>query len=289
VLLVSESLMPELVTTAKEAMQRITQARSSGETIGLIPTMGALHDGHLSLVQAAKAECLFTVATIFVNPTQFGPDEDLDQYPRTLEQDMEALAAHDVDFVFSPNASEVYPSGFSTYVDPPDVAKPLEGEYRPGHFRGVCTVVLKLFNLVPADIAYFGEKDYQQLLVIRHMARDLNLPIEIRPCATVREPDGLAMSSRNAYLSDDERRQALALSDSLALANDLVANGETRSASILDEMKRVFKKAGIENIDYIALADPDTLQDVPAITQPTQALVAAHVGNTRLIDNRRIG
>jgi len=281
--------MPKLIHTAEEVRQSITIARASGKTIGLVPTMGALHDGHLSLADAAKSECTFTIATIFVNPTQFAPNEDLAKYPRNLDADMQALARHDVDQVFAPSPAEVYPEGFSTYVDPPEVAKPLEGKCRPGHFRGVCTVVLKLFNLIPADIAYFGEKDYQQLLVIRHMARDLNLPIEIRPCPTLREPDGLAMSSRNVYLNGDERQQALALSNSLAMANDLVGSGVTKSDAILQEMLGVFSNAGVENIDYIALVDPETLQDVPTITGPTQALVAAYVGKTRLIDNRRIG
>ena len=212
------------ITTPAE-IQRESRALSvEGKTVGLVPTMGALHEGHLSLVRRARGECDVVIATIFVNPAQFGPSEDFSRYPRTIERDLELLAAEGCDLVFVPPQEEVYPSDFSTFVEPPAVALPLEGRFRPGHFRGVATVVLKLFNLIPANVAYFGQKDYQQALVIQHMVRDLNLPIKIAVCPIVREPDGLALSSRNRYLSTAEREQALALSRTLQLAEQLVGH-----------------------------------------------------------------
>jgi len=277
------------VMTQPEQMQRaVLELRRSGQRVGLVPTMGALHEGHLSLVRAARGRTDVVVATIFVNPTQFGPREDLAKYPRTLEADLQALSAATCDLVFVPQAADMYPAGFSTFVEPPAVAQPLEGVCRPGHFRGVATVVLKLFNLIPADVACFGQKDYQQLLVIRHLVRDLDLSIEIVPCPTVREPDGLALSSRNRYLSPAERQQALALPLALASAESLVAGGERDSAAIIAAMRNVLTSAGIERIDYVALADPESLAEKPTIDGPAVALIAAYVGTTRLIDNRLI-
>lgn len=258
---------------------------SAGRTIGLVPTMGALHEGHLSLVRRAKAECDAVVATIFVNPAQFGPHEDFDKYPRTLERDLELLGQVGCDLVFAPPKDEMYPAGFSTYVEPPAVAAPLEGVCRPGHFRGVATVVLKLLNLVPADVAYFGQKDYQQSLVIQHMARDLNLPIRIAVCPIVRESDGLALSSRNRYLSSAERQQALALSRGLARAESLVRAGERTAAVIVAALRGELAAAGIERIEYATVADAETLEEVRLLDRPAVALVAAFVGATRLIDN----
>jgi pantoate--beta-alanine ligase len=251
--------------------------------------MGALHEGHLSLVRASVAEGRFTVATIFVNPTQFGPAEDFTRYPRDLDRDRELLALAGAELAFAPDEGEIYPAGFSTFVEPPSVGLPLEGKCRPGHFRGVATVVLKLFNLAQADAAYFGHKDYQQSLVVRRLVADLSVPIEIRVCPTVREPDGLALSSRNAYLSASERRQALALSQSLFAAEELVAGGERRAKAVLEHMKHILGAAGIERIDYVAIADRETLADVSDLSRPAVALVAAHVGKTRLIDNLLIG
>lgn len=262
--------------------------RAAGKTVGLVPTMGALHEGHLSLVRASCQQCDATAVTIFVNPSQFGPADDFDEYPRTLETDLEALSEFDVDLVFAPSTREIYPAGFTTYVEPPEVALPLEGECRPGHFRGVATVVLKLFNVLPADVAFFGHKDYQQSLVIRKMVADLNLPIEIRVCSTVREDDGLALSSRNVYLIASEREQALSLSRSLKLAAKLVRQGELDAKVVLARMRGVIEDAGVSKIDYVALADPDTLAPVKTLDGPVIALVAAHVGQTRLIDNLRI-
>jgi pantoate--beta-alanine ligase len=250
--------------------------------------MGALHDGHASLVRAAKRECDLVVATIFVNPTQFGPKEDFARYPRSMEADLALLGAAGAKLVFTPAVEEIYPPGFSTYVEPPAVAAPLEGRIRPGHFRGVCTVVLKLFQLAPADVAYFGQKDYQQSLVIRRMIEDLNVPIEIRVEPTVREADGLAMSSRNAYLSADERRQAAALSRGLQAARDAFRAGETRAASLKDAVADELDGAGIRAVDYIAICDRSTLAEMDLASNDSIALVAARVGSTRLIDNMEL-
>jgi pantoate--beta-alanine ligase len=247
--------------------------------------MGALHAGHASLVSAARVECDVVVATIFVNPTQFGPHEDFQKYPRTLAADLEVLRDAGADLVFVPEADEIYRPGSSTSVDPPRVALPLEGECRPGHFRGVATVVLKLFLILPADVAYFGAKDYQQTLVVRHMVADLNVPIRVCVCPTVRETDGLALSSRNRYLTADERRQSLALSRGLRAAEALFRAGQ-REARVLEERIRdELSSAGIARIDYAAVADPDSLDRLARVGERAVALIAAHVGTTRLIDN----
>lgn len=286
---VSDDVVPGLVTTAVEFRRAVTAARSDGKSIGLVPTMGALHEGHLSLVRASLDECDQTIVTIFVNPTQFGPHDDLGRYPRTLQGDLDALATCGADLVFAPAGDDMYPDGFSTYVDPPQVAEPLEGQCRPGHFRGVTTVVLKLFNLAQADIAFFGQKDYQQARVIQRMVQDLDLPIKIRVCPTVRESDGLAMSSRNRYLSEEERERSLTLWRSLKLAVQQFAQGEREAEIVTARMRGLFDEANISRIDYVALADPDTLQPVRQLQASTMALVAAYVGDTRLIDNCRIG
>jgi pantoate--beta-alanine ligase len=278
------------VYTSPTAMQAVVAGlRSDGVRVGLVPTMGALHEGHLSLVRAARERADIVVTTIFVNPTQFGPSEDLSRYPRTLDQDLKLLSAEGCNFVFLPTSSDMYPAGFSTYVDPPAVAEPLEGKCRPGHFRGVATIVLKLFNLIPADFACFGQKDFQQLLVIRHMVQDLSLPIEIVACPIVRESDGLAMSSRNRYLSPAEREQALALSRALNRAVDLVASGERNATMVVSQMQQVLATAGVTRIDYVTIADPETLAEKQVLDGPSVALIAAFVGKTRLIDNRMLG
>ncbi len=251
--------------------------------------MGALHEGHLSLVRRSVGECDYTVVTIFVNPTQFGPQEDFSCYPRTMEADLEALGAANADLVFAPSPDQIYPPGFSTYVDPPEVAKPWEGHCRPGHFRGVATVVLKLLNLVSPDIAYFGRKDYQQSRVIQDMVRELDLNVRITVCPTVREHDGLAMSSRNRYLKSQERTRALGLSRALARVADLAHQGDSHAAGLREVMRRTLEENGITKIDYATLVDPETLAEVNRVSDKTIALIAAYVGNTRLIDNRRIG
>jgi len=277
--------IPHLIRTVDALRAVIASHRELGKTIGLVPTMGALHDGHLSLVENSQQECDVTVTTIFVNPTQFGPQEDLDKYPRTLARDLELLAGPPASHVFVPSQEEIYPPGFSTFVDPPAVALPLEGAARPGHFRGVATVVLKLFNLVQPDVAYFGQKDYQQCLVVRRMVEDLGLPISIRMCPIVRDPDGLAMSSRNRYLSPAERGQALAISRALAGARRLFESGQRNAALLRDAIRGDLEQAGLARIDYVEVADPATLAPVDLIEEAAIALIAAHVGKTRLIDN----
>ncbi len=280
---------PQLVNTRDQAYKAVCAAKHAGNIVGVVPTMGALHEGHLSLVRRSVAECAFTAVTIFVNPAQFGPREDLASYPTPLEADLAALRELNVDLVFVPDKDEMYPSDFSTYIDPPKISLPLEGTCRPDHFRGVATVVLKLFNILPADAAYFGEKDYQQLLVIRRIVAELNIPIKVRACPIVREPDGLALSSRNVYLSSREREQALSLSRCLKKAAELVQSGETNAELIREQMRAVLLNGGVDALDYVSLADPETLQEVTQVVGPVRALVAAHLGKTRLIDNCLIG
>ena len=278
-----------VVTAPHDIQAQVLQARRAGQRVGLVPTMGALHEGHLSLVRIARQRAEFVVATIFVNPAQFGPREDFSKYPRTLDPDLQALSAAGCDVVFVPAAGDIYPPDFSTYVEPPAVAQPFEGVCRPGHFRGVATIVLKLFQLIPADMACFGQKDFQQLLVIRRMALDLGVPIEIVACPTLREPDGLAMSSRNRYLSPAERQQALAISRALAAAEQAVHSGERDAGKIATAIRNTLTAAGIDRIDYAAVADAGTLAELKTIAGPAVALIAAYVGATRLIDNRLLG
>ena len=277
--------IPKLITTAAQLREELAAVRREGKRIGLVPTMGALHEGHLSLVRAAKGECGCAVVSIYVNPTQFGPNEDLAKYPRTLEADLKLLAGCGADVVFAPTNDEVYPAGLSTWVEVGAVAEPLEGQCRPGHFRGVATVVLKFFNMVQPDAAYFGQKDFQQAAVIRRMTADLNLPLAIRVCPTVREPDGLAMSSRNRYLSPAARQRALVLWRSLQTAVKLVQEGQRDASRIVARMREMIETAEDARIDYIALVDPDTLQPVGRITGRTLAVLAVKIENTRLIDN----
>lgn len=280
---------PRLVARRDELRRAVAAARKTGAKIGVVPTMGALHAGHLSLVEAARRECDFVIATIFVNPTQFAPTEDFAAYPRDLRRDADLLAPLGADLIFAPNSDEMYRPGHETYVEVGPTAQPLEGTRRPTHFRGVATIVLKLLNLVEADSAYFGEKDYQQTLVVRRMVDDFDLNVEIRVCPIVREPDGLAMSSRNAYLSADERRRALALSQSLELAARRRAEGERSSEKIRGQMLAHLEAAGGVEVEYIAFLAEGTVAPVEQIVGPTRAALAARVGQTRLIDNRLIG
>jgi len=277
-----------VILSPADMQQTVIALRREGRRVAVVPTMGALHEGHLSLVQIARQRADVVVATIFVNPTQFGPSEDLAKYPRTLEADLQALSTAGCNLVFLPSVADIYPPGFSTYVEPPAVAAPWEGACRPGHFRGVATVVLKLFHLVPADVACFGQKDFQQLLVIRRMVEDLAIPIEIIACPTVREADGLAISSRNRYLSAPERQQAAAIPRALDLAERLTTEGERSTATIVGQMDRILSQAGISRIDYVAVADPQTLAEKSVVDGPAVVLIAAYVGTTRLIDNRLI-
>ncbi|KAA5545850.1 pantoate--beta-alanine ligase [Roseiconus nitratireducens] len=269
----------------------VTRLRRDQQTVGLVPTMGALHEGHLSLVAESVQKCDRTVATIFVNPTQFSPGEDLDKYPRTLAEDLRFLEAAGADAVFLPSTETMYPPGFSTMVRPPRVSEPLEGRHRPTHFEGVATVVLKLFNIVPASDAFFGLKDYQQYRVIEAMVRDFNLPIVLHGCEIVREPDGLAMSSRNRYLDPDQRVRARCVPRALRAAEQALSAGERDAEAINRKMQAILDgdddSEGVDAIDYAMLADPITLEPLKTVGDHAVALIAAHVGTTRLIDNLR--
>jgi pantoate--beta-alanine ligase len=267
-----------------EVREAVRDARRRERLIGCVPTMGALHAGHESLIRASRDECGFTAVTIFVNPTQFGPNEDFTRYPRPLEDDLAICRRLEVDLVFTPTVETLYPGGFSTYVDVEPLSRILEGTSRPGHFRGVATVVLKLLNIVAPDRAYLGRKDYQQQLLVRKMCRDLDLDVEIRTCPTVREPDGLALSSRNRYLTADERQTALSLSRSLELAGGRLTGGEQDVRGVAGEMRRLIEMAGARP-NYAIIADPESLEELTVPRQSMVALVAAHVGRTRLIDN----
>ena len=264
----------------------VLHVRRQGATVGFVPTMGALHEGHLSLVRESARRCDQTVVSIFVNPTQFGPDEDLDKYPRTLEPDMEQIKASGATMVFTPPTREMYPAGATTSVDPPAVAIPLEGQFRHGHFAGVATIVLKLFHAIPADVAIFGRKDYQQFKVIEAMVRDLKIAIELVAGETIREPDGLALSSRNRYLSDKDRARALSLSEALDAAESAVATGEMSTAAVETAMQAALQ--AVDAVDYAAVVNSDTLESSESLPANAVALIAARIGGTRLIDNRTL-
>ena len=276
---------PFIARTIDDLRQAITAARRGGRRIGVVPTMGALHEGHLSLVAAAEKECDFVVVTIFVNPTQFGPNEDFSRYPRTWESDLQLLGAHQVDVIFAPETKAMYPDGVATSVKVEGVALPWEGACRPGHFDGVATIVLKLFNLVQPDVAYFGRKDLQQSLVIRQMVRDLDVPVEVSVCPTVRESDGLALSSRNRYLSREERLAARALSRALRRGAELVQQGTRNASRVLAVMHDDIAQSPLVRLEYLAIVDPRTMSEVAELDTLAYAIVAARVGNTRLIDN----
>ena len=277
------------ITSAEQTRRLVEQAQAAGETVGFVPTMGALHEGHLSLVDASQSECDRTVVSIFVNPTQFAPTEDIEQYPRPLDRDLELLEERGVWLAFVPTAEEIYPPGFDSVVDVGEVAKPLEGTQRPTHFRGVATVVLKLFQIVPADRAYFGRKDYQQSLVVQQLVEDFHLPVQLRICPIVREADGLAMSSRNAYLDGDQRQRAAALWQALLLAERQYVAGETNCDALKAQMESLLADAKVDSVEYIAFLKAGTMNEVDTINGPTTIAMAARVGGTRLIDNHTIG
>lgn len=276
--------------TPDEARRFVWQTRCDGRTVGLVPTMGALHQGHLSLVRLSRRQCDETIVTIFVNPAQFGPSEDLGRYPRTLDADRRLLAAEGVSALFVPATETMYPSGFSTYIEPPEVAAPWEGVCRPGHFRGVATVVLKLLHALPATHVFFGRKDYQQWKVIEAMVRDLDVGVEVIAGETVREADGLAMSSRNRYLSREDRQRALRISQALGQVQRAVAGGQRDVAALQKDLHQQLSSpgeppGGVDTIDYAVIADAETLTPLATLDRPAVALVAAVVGKTRLIDN----
>jgi pantoate--beta-alanine ligase len=254
-------------------------------TVGLVPTMGALHAGHLSLVEAARRENDRVVVSVFVNPTQFGPREDFARYPRDLEKDAALLARAGADALFAPSVDAVYPPGSETTVDVGSVAAPLEGERRPGHFRGVATVVLKLLGIARPDRAYFGEKDAQQLAVVRRLVADLNVPVDVRACPIVREPDGLALSSRNGYLSPPEREAATVLSRALRAAREAWQAGERRGDALRQAMRSVLEREPLARVDYASVADPASFREIEVASGPVRLLLAVHVGPTRLVDN----
>jgi pantoate--beta-alanine ligase len=272
-------------TTIEDTHASSRTARRAGQTIGLVPTMGALHAGHLSLVRRAKAESGFVVVSIFVNPLQFGPSEDFSRYPRAFEADRTLLEREGVDLMFAPSEAEMYPKEAVTRVNVDSLSERLDGKSRPGHFRGVATVVLKLFHIVEPDVAIFGQKDAAQVAIIRRMVRDLNLPVEIVVCPIVREPDGLALSSRNAYLEPGQRRQALVLSRALRRAQELFLLGERRAECLEDAARKVLAEEPGVQLDYLSMVDPDSLEPVDDAGPGTLVAVAAYVGTTRLIDN----
>lgn len=264
----------------------IRQAKEKRKIIGFIPTMGALHLGHLSLIREARKDTDFVVVSIFVNPIQFVPGEDYRKYPRNFKKDNYFLKKEGVDLVFYPTPKIMYPQGFSTYVEETSLSEPLCGESRPGHFRGVCTVVAKLFNIIQPDVSYFGEKDYQQAQVIKRMVRDLNFPLKVKVCPTVRETDGLAMSSRNFYLNQRERKEATCLYQSLLLARRLIKKGEKDSKKIKKAMRNlILRTAPSAKIDYIEIVDPVSLRKVSVVNKRVLVAVAVYVGRARLIDN----
>jgi pantoate--beta-alanine ligase len=275
-------LVLKTIAETRIACKRI---RGAGKTLGLVPTMGALHEGHLSLVRAAQANCDAVAVSIFVNPTQFGPKEDFAAYPRTFDEDCKILAAAGVEVVFAPSAEEMYPPGSSTFVEVQGLSDRLDGASRPGHFRGVATVVAKLLNIFDPDHAYFGQKDAAQVAVLRKMVRDLRFPVQLDVCPTVREPDGLAMSSRNRNLSAEERRQALVLSRALLAVQQQVVGGEHDPGKLLAGALLVLAGEPAVQVDYFRIVDPDTLEDVTAVRSGALVAVAARVGATRLIDN----
>ncbi len=275
----------KICSTITETRAACRGARASRQRLGLVPTMGALHEGHLSLVRAAKAQCDAVAVSIFVNPTQFGPTEDLSKYPRQLDQDCRLLEKEGVEIVFAPPVEEIYPRGAVTWVLVEGLSERLDGRSRPGHFRGVTTIVAKLFHIIEPEVAFFGQKDAAQLAVIRRMVRDLNFPVEIVACPIVREPDGLAMSSRNAYLNGEERVRALVLQRALQEARNQFHGGERIAAKLISAAKEVFAREPQVRLDYFEIVDPETLDAVERISRETLVAVAAYVGSTRLIDN----
>lgn len=275
----------KLAKTINSIKSIVKTARRAGKKIGLVPTMGALHIGHISLIKAAKKKCDFVVVSIFVNPTQFGPNEDFNKYPRPIKADSEICRKAGVDAVFAPEAKQMYPSRNLAWVDVEKITAPLCGKSRPGHFRGVATVCTKLFNIVESDVAFFGQKDAQQVAVIQQMVLDLNMPLKIIVCPTVREPDGLAVSSRNQYLNAQDRLDAAYVYKSLQRCRELFESGVTNTSKIIAQIKKVLQQKSSIKIEYISIVDAKTLEDIDRITGNTLVAVAVRLGQTRLIDN----
>lgn len=275
----------EILKTINEVRTAVGKARSEDKTIGFVPTMGSLHRGHVSLIEAAKNKCDFVVVSIFVNPTQFGPSEDMDKYPRDMAGDSEKCRQAGVDIIFAPELSEMYPDKLISWVDVEKLTDRLCGQSRAGHFRGVTTVCAKLFNIVLPEIAFFGQKDAQQSIVIKRMVKDLNMPLSIEVCPTVREKSGLAISSRNQYLSDDEKKDAALVYASLQKCEDLVREGVTNSEQLIEAMIVKLAESPCIVVEYINIVDIESIEDVADVTEQALVAVAVRLGNTRLIDN----
>ena len=276
----------QVAESVRDVRAAVAAAKQAGHAVGFVPTMGALHAGHVSLIERARAECGFVVVSIFVNPTQFGPNEDFSKYPRPRERDLELCSNAGADLVFYPTAETMYPPGYRTFVEVSGLSDVLEGKIRPGHFRGVATVVTKLFLIALADKAYFGQKDYQQQLLIRVMTRELNIPTEIVTCPTLRDPDGLAMSSRNAYLTPAERQAGLSLSRALQLAERLLVEGGRDVRRLEEAMCSLVEATPGAKLDYAVIVHPETLNELTVAEPEMVALIAARFGSTRLIDNQ---
>lgn len=280
--------MAIVVTDVGAMRQMAGRHRVKGERIGVVPTMGFLHQGHLKLIEMARKHADVVITTIFVNPAQFGPSEDFNRYPRDLDRDTALASDAGTDYVFAPETQEIYPSGYQTYVDVQRLTEALEGKSRPGHFRGVATVVVKLFNITSPHLAVFGQKDAQQVMVVRQMIRDLNFDIELIVCPIVREPDGLAMSSRNSYLSKEQRLQAPVLFKALKLAEDLIRGGERNPAAVIERVKEAITRNSTGIIDYVSIADAVTLEELGVCRGSMLVSLATRFGSTRLIDNTTI-
>ncbi len=273
------------VRTVTEMKDIVGELKEDGKCIGLVPTMGYFHEGHLSLIREARKKCDALIVSIFVNPTQFGPGEDYERYPRDLRKDEAAAEKEKVDFIFSPSVPEMYPSGYSTFVEVEDLGKVMCGKNRPTHFRGVTTVVAKLFNLIQPDIAYFGQKDAQQAVIIKKMVSDLNMGVGIHVCPIVREEDGIAMSSRNTYLNEEERKTATVLHRALLKAKDVIIKGKKNADEIREEITRMIESEKLARIDYIAIVDSENLQEIHSVEKELLIAIAVWIGKTRLIDN----
>ncbi|TCW42238.1 pantoate--beta-alanine ligase [Thermohydrogenium kirishiense] len=274
-----------VVKKISDVREAIKAQKAQGKTIGLVPTMGYLHKGHLSLVKKARENSDFVCASVFVNPIQFGPNEDYNKYPRDIERDLKLLEENGCDLVFTPSVEEMYPSERLTTISVSKITNKLCGAYRPGHFDGVCTVVTKLFNIFTPDIAVFGQKDAQQVAVIKKMVEDLNIPVKIIASPIVRDKDGLALSSRNVYLNDDERHAALILNKSLKEAEKILKSGERNAENIISRVKNILESEPLCKIQYVSCVHPDTLEDLTAINDKALIAIACYIGNTRLIDN----
>lgn len=278
----------KVIKFVRQMQQFAANAKNKGKTIGFVPTMGYLHQGHISLMRQAKKDTDIVVASIFVNPAQFGPKEDFKKYPRDFKRDCALLKSAGVDIVFSPKVKDMYPNNYQTYVEVTGLSKYLCGKARPGHFKGVATIVTKLFNIVKPDIAYFGQKDVQQAIIIKQMACDLNMDCQIKTMPIVREPDGLAMSSRNVYLNPSERKHALVIKNALQKASDMINSDEKDLRVIKAAMRRIIKSSPAAKIDYISIVDLQTLRDIKSVRGRFFIALAIKIGKTRLIDNAEI-